>query len=175
MAGRSSAIVSSLNGHKWFILPILKCRTIKLSFQAFKCIERVLVLGASLGGIKIHHSIFYVRFMDKLTSPILSFEIISGASHFLALSLPLTLIGNSSCWKLTLQVQIQKKYPRCAFFVSSLLLTVAVVLKCSDPRHARVRYDGGEEAQILTRNVIPVGGAVARPYLYVSGGLIVFK
>ncbi|GFR58513.1 von Willebrand factor A domain-containing protein 3B [Elysia marginata] len=49
----------------------------------------------------------------------------------------------------------------------------AVVLKCSDPRHALVRYDGNEEAQILTRNVIPVGGAVARPPLYVGDYVLI--
>ncbi|RUS89184.1 hypothetical protein EGW08_003063, partial [Elysia chlorotica] len=49
----------------------------------------------------------------------------------------------------------------------------AVVLKCSDPRHALVRYDGNEEAQVLTRNVIPVGGAVARPYLYVGDYVLI--
>ncbi|XP_059179164.1 von Willebrand factor A domain-containing protein 3B-like isoform X2 [Physella acuta] len=43
----------------------------------------------------------------------------------------------------------------------------AVVVKCPDPRHAVVKYDGedGKIATVLTRYVIPIGGAVSRPFL----------
>ncbi|XP_012936015.1 uncharacterized protein LOC101846493 [Aplysia californica] len=50
----------------------------------------------------------------------------------------------------------------------------AVVQQCSDPRHASVIYDDGTHAHVLTRNVIPTGGAVARPPL-TSGDCVLMR
>lgn len=47
-------------------------------------------------------------------------------------------------------------------------IPLAVVVKCPDPRHATIVYEYGESADVLTRNIILTGGAVARPQLYVS-------